>query len=149
VVIKEQTGNYNPIPILISFLCFLKEQTGNDAPPLPTAPLTETRFILVNDSDGNHPRGEMEGLVPRYFKMDFPHYNGKDDPLSWLDRCKQFFTAQQTNRGAPQGLAGLFPFEQRHVPWVRGHGTPSRASIRSNALGELRHLRQIGSVNKY
>ena len=29
--------------------------------------------------------------VPRYHKLDFPTYDGKEDPLGWLNRCEQFF----------------------------------------------------------
>lgn len=34
--------------------------------------------------------------VPRYHKLSFPTYDGKDDPLGWLNRCKHFFRAQRT-----------------------------------------------------
>jgi hypothetical protein len=29
--------------------------------------------------------------VPHYNKLDFPTYDGKEDPLEWLNRCEQFF----------------------------------------------------------
>lgn len=32
-----------------------------------------------------------EGMVPRYIELDFPVYDGSEDPLSWLHRCDQFF----------------------------------------------------------
>jgi len=35
-------------------------------------------------------------IVPRYQKLEFPTYDGKDDPLWWLNKCEQFFRAQQT-----------------------------------------------------
>jgi len=41
-------------------------------------------------------------IFPRYQKLEFPTYDGKDDPLGWLNKCEQFFTAQQT----------------RHADWV-------------------------------
>ncbi|CAI9284077.1 unnamed protein product [Lactuca saligna] len=34
--------------------------------------------------------------VPKFTKMEFPTYDGKDDPLSWLQICKDFFEEQQT-----------------------------------------------------
>jgi hypothetical protein len=29
--------------------------------------------------------------IPRYHKLDFPTFDGKEDPLGWLNRCEQFF----------------------------------------------------------
>ena len=35
--------------------------------------------------------GSYTGAVPRFFKLEFPRYDGKDDPLPWLTRCERFF----------------------------------------------------------
>ena len=34
--------------------------------------------------------------VPRFSKLDFPTYDGTEDPLNWLHRCEQFFRGQRT-----------------------------------------------------
>jgi len=34
--------------------------------------------------------------VPRYYKLSFPTFDGKEDPLGWLNRCDHFFHAQHT-----------------------------------------------------
>ena len=34
--------------------------------------------------------------VPRFSKLDFPTYDGAEDPLNWLHRCEQFFRGQRT-----------------------------------------------------
>nr|KAJ0191864.1 hypothetical protein LSAT_V11C800440350 [Lactuca sativa] len=34
--------------------------------------------------------------VPRFAKMEFPVYEGKDDPLEWSHKCEDFFEEQQT-----------------------------------------------------
>lgn len=34
--------------------------------------------------------------VPRFYKLTFLSYDGKDDPLSWLNKCEHFFRAQRT-----------------------------------------------------
>lgn len=40
---------------------------------------------------------EPEGsAVPRYHKLSFATYDGKEDLLGWLNKCEQFFHAQQT-----------------------------------------------------
>lgn len=34
--------------------------------------------------------------VPRFSKLDFPSYDGSEDPLNWLNHCEQFFRGQRT-----------------------------------------------------
>ena len=34
--------------------------------------------------------------MPKYHKLSFPVYEGKEDPLGWLNKCEQFFHGQQT-----------------------------------------------------
>ena len=46
-------------------------------------------------------------LVPRYSKLEFPSYDGRDDPLVWLRRCEQFFFSQRTPGEDRVGLAAF------------------------------------------
>jgi hypothetical protein len=40
---------------------------------------------------------EPEGhAIPKYPKLLFPTYEGKEDPLDWLNKCERFFRAQLT-----------------------------------------------------
>ena len=40
---------------------------------------------------------EVEGVaVPKYHKLTFATYDGKEDPLDWLNKCEQFFRGQMT-----------------------------------------------------
>lgn len=34
--------------------------------------------------------------VPRFHKLDFLTFDGKDDPLPWVSRCERFFRGQRT-----------------------------------------------------
>jgi hypothetical protein len=43
--------------------------------------------------------------VPRYFKLSFPTFDGREDPLGWLNRCDHFFRAQHTGEAEKVGLA--------------------------------------------
>lgn len=43
--------------------------------------------------------------VLRFHKLDFPTFNGKDAPLPWLNRCKQFFRGQRMMEGDKVWLA--------------------------------------------
>ncbi|XP_062230337.1 uncharacterized protein LOC133928069 [Phragmites australis] len=106
----------------------------------------------------------VSGGIPKFFKLDFPTYDGKDDPLPWLNRCEMFFRVQQTEERHKVWLAsfnmdGDTHHWYAHLERVRGEppwpvfrqlcnarfGPP----IRSNPLGELRLLRQTGFVNDY
>jgi hypothetical protein len=34
--------------------------------------------------------------TPRFYKLEFPTYNGTVDHLNWLNQCEQFFHGQRT-----------------------------------------------------
>lgn len=34
--------------------------------------------------------------VPRFHNLEFPTFDGKEDPLGWPTRCDQFFRGQHT-----------------------------------------------------
>ncbi|KAG8647348.1 hypothetical protein MANES_09G071628v8 [Manihot esculenta] len=35
-------------------------------------------------------------IFPKVTKLDFPKYNGLEDPMGWISRCEHFFRHQQT-----------------------------------------------------
>jgi hypothetical protein len=45
--------------------------------------------------------------APRYHKLSFPTYEGKEDPLGWINRCKHFFRAQLTREADKVWLASF------------------------------------------
>lgn len=53
----------------------------------------------VGSSDGTHMDQREErgvgqarrSIVPRYSKLEFPSYDGVNDPLIWIYKCEQFF----------------------------------------------------------
>ena len=45
--------------------------------------------------------------VPRYYKLSFPTFDGKEDPLGWLNRCDHFFHAQHTPEQHKVSLASF------------------------------------------
>ncbi|XP_015168562.1 uncharacterized protein [Solanum tuberosum] len=103
-------------------------------------------------------------FIPRYTKLDFPWFTGQGDPLGWLNRCDHFFRHQQTPDEEKVGLAS-FHLEGNAQLWFLQLETdlpePSwdefkrycnlrfGPPIRSQKLGELAKLRQIGSVADY
>ena len=53
---------------------------------------------LDGASDDNQLSGAHAGspAPPRYYKLEFPTFDGGVDPLNWLNQCEQFFCGQRT-----------------------------------------------------
>lgn len=45
--------------------------------------------------------------VPRFYKLSFPPFDGREDPLGWLNRCEHFFRAQRTRDADKVWLASF------------------------------------------
>lgn len=116
--------------------------------------------------DNSHDTGGSNGggMIPRYTKLDFPTYNGSEDPLIWLHRCEQFFDNQRTMAAEKVSLAAFHMLGEAHlwyyklkqeepdITWAKfseyctfRFGPP----LRSNSLGDLVNLKQTGSVDEY
>ena len=90
-------------------------------PTLPSAggPLSGgvdgSLFFGAPSSSGGQQRGGFDpGLGaalagaqagPKFYKLEFPTYDGSADPLNWLNQCEQFFRGQQTLASARTWLA--------------------------------------------
>ncbi|KAL8140348.1 hypothetical protein V2J09_006369 [Rumex salicifolius] len=114
-------------------------------------------------SGGSVPRSTPH-IIPRYSKMEFPKYDGAEDPLGWLKRCEKFFANQRTAEGDKVHLAAFHLLdeaqlwfdqvekEEANLNWERFRecchvrfGPP----MSNNPLGELVNLKQSGSVAEY
>ena len=98
---------------------------------------------------------------PRFQKMDFPKFNGKSDPLAFLNRCESYFRQQRIAEEEKVWMAS-YNLEDGAQLWYmqlqRDEGTPPwrRFSellntrfgppLRSNPLGELMACKRTGSV---
>lgn len=96
-------------------------------------------------------------------KLDFPKYDGKDDPLLYLNRCEQFFRGVRTNED--KVWWAVFHLTDRAQQWYmhleRKEGMSSwtcfiellnlrfRQPLRDNPLGELAPCRRTRSVTDY
>lgn len=47
-------------------------------------------------------------MVARYTELDFPTFDGSDDPLIWLHRCAKFFSNQRTDEAYKVGLTAFY-----------------------------------------
>ncbi|WMV32036.1 hypothetical protein MTR67_025421 [Solanum verrucosum] len=116
----------------------------------------------VVEGSGSEAGGSF--IIPRYTKLDFPRFNGQEDPLGWLNICEHFFRHQQTLKEEKVGLAS-FHLEGNAQLWFlqletdlpqlswddfkRHCNLRFGPPIRSQKLGELAKLCQIGSVADY
>jgi hypothetical protein len=101
---------------------------------------------------------------PRFQKLDFPKYDGKSDPLAFINRCESYFH-QQRIAAEEQVWMASYNLEGGAQMWFiqvqSEEGTPSwrRFSellnlrfgppICSNPLGELMACKPTGTVAEY
>lgn len=147
----------------------LRNQQAANAAAIAALQVKEVPESLAKKKS-SQPVGSIAGKederygVPRYHKLNFPTYDGEEDPLPWLNRCEQFFRGQRTMDEEKVWLASyhltgvaqqwFYQLERDEgvLAWPRftdfvnmRFGPP----IRSNPLGELAQLRRTGSVEEY
>ncbi|XP_021623868.1 uncharacterized protein LOC110623248 [Manihot esculenta] len=103
-------------------------------------------------------------IVPKFTKLDFPRFNGQEDPLGWISRCQHFFRHQSTPEEEKvslasyhlEGIAQLWYLQMiQDIPnptwseFVNQCNLRFGPPIRSNKLGELAKLKQTGTVEEY
>ena len=71
--------------------------------PVASAPMTSAppRVHVPASPDDSH----TGHVVPKYHKLVFPLFDGKEDPLGWLNKCEQFFNGHQTRHADRVWLA--------------------------------------------
>jgi hypothetical protein len=102
--------------------------------------------------------------VPRYHKLSFPTYEGKEDPLGWINRCERFFRAQLTREADKVWLASFHltgNAQQWYYILERDAGVPSWEEFKvlchqrfgppltTNHLAELARLPFTSDVATY
>jgi hypothetical protein len=78
----------------IQFLLSPSPILGFSKPPVyqvPLLPLPYQGLYPLHRAFQEEP-AEAVG-VPRYYKLSFPTFNIREDPVGWLNRCKQLFCA--------------------------------------------------------
>jgi hypothetical protein len=102
--------------------------------------------------------------MPHIHKLNFLTYDDKEDPLSWINRCEQFFRGQKTPEteqvwyasyhltgGAQQWYMRLTQ-DKTVTDWAyfaRCVNERFGPTTRRNPLGELASLRKTGTVDDY
>ncbi|XP_020582663.1 uncharacterized protein LOC110026161 [Phalaenopsis equestris] len=119
----------------------------------------------VESSRGSH--HSLSGgcsLAPKITKLDFPRYNGMDDPTGWICRVEQFFEFQSTEEAEKLLMASYhlddnvqlwyqrFKNRREGVNWevfnyeLHLRYGPSRYQ---NFFGDFTKLKQTGSIRDY
>jgi len=114
----------------------------------------------VGPTDGSH----HNDRPPRFQKMDFPRFDGKSDPLIFINRCESYFHQQRT---MPEEKVWMASFNLEDVAqlWYiqlqEDEGTPRWGRfkellhlrfgppLRSAPLFELSECRRTGTVEEY
>jgi len=114
------------------------------------------------DADRSSSSGDTPAALSH--KLQFPKFDGSDDPITWLHKAEQFFRAY----GTPDHLkvpTASFYLEAAASQWYyrleKNQGAPTWPQfvdainrrfgppLRSNPLGELTHLRRTSTVDEY
>lgn len=139
--------------------------------PLPTFGSVHQRVPLPPTSHESssrpypHPPPELpHDSVPWYHKLKFETYDGKDNPLGWLNKCEQFFLGQLTREVDKVWLASYHltgVTQQWFLVLESDIGRPSWPDFRRytqqrfgpaigvNHLADLARLPFGGSVDSY
>uniref|UniRef100_A0A2N9EXV4 RNA-directed DNA polymerase n=1 Tax=Fagus sylvatica TaxID=28930 RepID=A0A2N9EXV4_FAGSY len=121
------------------------------------------RYNRGGHLDGSHTNGSNQSYAPRV-KLDFPKFNGGEDPTSWLCHAEQFFRFHETPpvdqvalasfhlEGEAQLWYQLLQQETEIVTWeIFRNGLLARYGPTQfyDYFGELTKLQQVGSVKEY
>ncbi|RVW92477.1 hypothetical protein CK203_042670 [Vitis vinifera] len=124
----------------------------------------ELQETLMQAITGPRDSTESYGaVIPRVTKLDFPRFNGSEDPTSWICRVEQFFEFQKIaeEEKVPlatyhlEGEAQLWYQilkEEGEVTWLTlKEGLNSRYGPTEfdDFFGDLTMLKQVGSVREY
>jgi hypothetical protein len=112
--------------------------------------------LTPGDGTGPSHQDPITTVARHGHKLLFPTYDGKDDPLPWLNRCGQFFRIQATEDAGKVFLTSFYMTGDA-AQWCafleKNQGTPTSDEfeklvnqrfgppIHGNALGELIQLR--------
>ncbi|XP_068649556.1 uncharacterized protein [Aristolochia californica] len=103
-------------------------------------------------------------MVPKYFKLNFPTYDGSKDPLLWFTKCEKFFYHKKT-LDVDKVMLAAYHLLDVELMWFHHyrnvHSTQDWLNFKhacqmrfgppasSNPLGELINYKQTGTLEFY
>ena len=137
-------------------------QTTVDSNAKAIAALTADR---TSSSSSKHGSGEHHNdRPPRFQEMDFPRYDGKSDPLIFINRCESYFHQQRIMEEEKVWMDSYNLEEGAHMWYIQvqaDEGTPSWRKfkellnlqfgppLRAAPLFELADCRHTGTLAEY
>ncbi|TXG64146.1 hypothetical protein EZV62_011140 [Acer yangbiense] len=111
------------------------QQGGNGEGTSTQAP---SKAIMGRPGDNGGP--SLPSYTPKLVKLDFPRFNGGEDPTSWLCRADQFFQFHATPEVERVALASF------HLEGLNARFSPTQFY---DFFRELTKLQQVGFVRAY
>ena len=117
-----------------------------------------------SNTGGGHDGRHHNDRPPRFQKMDFPRYDGKSDPLIFINRCESYFHQQRIMEEEKVWMASYNLEDGAQLWYIQvqtDEGTPSwrrfkelinlryGPPLRSAPLFELADCRRTGTVEEY
>jgi hypothetical protein len=81
--------------------------------------------------------------------LDFPKFEGKEDPLTWLNRCEQFFGGQRTDEAFKIWLAAYHMVgvaQEWYMQLERDEGMPSWLRFKEPMLWATNPKQSLGEI---
>ena len=60
----------------------------------------------------------FNSFVPKTLKIDFPRYDGRDDPIAWVCKAEKYFALHEINESNKVNLASFY-FESDALLWFQ------------------------------
>jgi hypothetical protein len=132
-------------------------------PRAPSDRLRQPREQFVDHQEAGGDHHDDSRFHPRV-RLEFPCFDGKEDPLPWLNRCETFFRGQGTPEDRQMWYAAMHLTDAAQLWYARlklTAGTPSwrrfvqlvhqrfGPPLTESPLGELVLLRRVGTVQEY
>lgn len=110
-------------------------QLAETVKALQATAAANTKAILALSADKSSSSGPRAGMgetntdrpPPRFQKLDFPKYDGKSDPLVFINRCESYFHQQKIMAEEQVWMAGYNLEDGAQMWWIqvqRDEGIP-------------------------
>ncbi|WVZ95693.1 hypothetical protein U9M48_041425 [Paspalum notatum var. saurae] len=129
------------------------------------AAMKEKSSSSADSSAGGLPEGPRDlDRPPRFQKLDFPRYDGKSDPMLFINKCESYFTQQRTMAEEHVWMASYHLEDVAQLWYIQlqeDETTPTWGQfkdrltvrfgppLRSAPLFELTECRRTGTVEEY
>ena len=156
-------GDTDP-PTMADMMKMLQTLTTNMSQMQSDMAGMQEKLSSTSESSTHHDGQHHTDRPPRFQKMDFPRFDGKSDPLIFINRCESYFRQQRTMPEEKVWMASYNLDDVAQLWFIQlqeDEGTPPWGRfkellnlcfgpvLRSAPLFELSECRRTGSVEEY